>query len=397
MSLFASINAAITLTSCSLTQIVNAFAKPPDDHTVRITCSGTVVVNSTLTIPDGLIVNSTGRLVLEANGNFPVFSLVGSAYIGGLTLKGGKGVNGGCLTTQGVNSETNLTLWDMSFENCVASGVGGGVYVNKDVVAEFSRVNFWDCSAESGGGLGLSSEVLSVSCTDCDFRNNTASGVGGGAIFTTDTSVAFLRASFINNRAFGTNSSGGAVYNLQSSFSCQECMFRGNFAAGRAGALYTQGAARVSEPDIPGSVRLVDTYFLNNTGSQRGGVVFVCLHGEDEFTIQNGAFCDNQLTSPDGLSVGSSMHADCEGNIGVDSVSFSGNLPGGEQFAVTSGIFLMFFQFSEVDTENARVTCDAQQNLTNYPPTVAPTVSFVSEASSVALVVPLFVAPLMWF
>ena len=63
--------------------------------------------------------------------------------------------------------------------------------------------------------------------------------------------------------------------------------------------------------------------------------------------------------------MGTAVHAECNGLVGIDTVSFFGNEPGVNQFLATSAATLLFFQFSEIDTVNAQEYCEWQQNITS--------------------------------
>jgi predicted outer membrane repeat protein len=387
----------VIVSSCSAGLIRDAVLEPGDDKVVRVNCIGIVTVLATMNLLDGTAFEAD-RLTLVAGGDFPIFNIQGNASIQGVTFKNGRGTNGGCVTSTSPNrpiSPFNVTLSDLTFINCRASGIGGGLFIEKYTDATLTRLRFWECSAgDSGGGLGTATEGHSLSCDDCEFRNNTANGLGGGGMFVRDTAATFSRVTFINNTATG-NASGGAVYSLTSAFKCEDCLFLSNTAmAGRAGGVYADGATPTAALET-GLISLVNCHFLNNSGIQRGSAVFVCVKTTDQFTMLGGAVCDNRLNQLDSDFVGNGVHVDCTGKVGLDGVSFAGNLPRGENF-IANGPTLVFFQCADFDSELSREACDIQQNLTRDESTFAPTPGVLSAASMHTAAATLFLVPLLW-
>lgn len=186
----------------------------------------------------------------------------------------------------------SLKVIDCDFTNCNAinSGpdIGGGaVRCPGQKQAVFYNCNFIDCSGSNGGSINsLGSELWIIKC---DFKNSSATGLGGGAEvgesgqggiggavyidgISNNSSNAVLRieeSNFINSHS---NEHGGAVFiytyeNSGSKVLIKESTFSNNKingTTGFGGAFYSQN----------GELKVFSSTFNNNSSASMGGAIW---------------------------------------------------------------------------------------------------------------------------
>ncbi|MEN0061117.1 MAG: right-handed parallel beta-helix repeat-containing protein [Myxococcota bacterium] len=149
-------------------------------------------------------------------------------------------------------------------------------------------------TAEKGGLLELTSGALS--CSDCTFRNGTATQTGG-AIHSWGAEVTFRNAIFEDNRAQsgGALWSGGPAHSLltleRSTFERNEAEMTGKTFAGVGGAVAVYGA----------SAHIHRSFFRNNVASENGGAIDMTF--TDGSLIEDTHFEDNKAKTGGGLSL----------------------------------------------------------------------------------------------
>jgi predicted outer membrane repeat protein len=140
----------------------------------------------------------------------------------------------------------------------------------------YAEVNIRDCvfrenDAVSGGGAikfsGVAGEI-----SDCVFEQNSVPSVGeGGAVYVSDEcDLLFNRCSFAGGEAFRA----GAVY-LAGPSVFVSCLFRGNTAADRGGAIESSGE---------GAPQFEDCTFSDNAAYAGAGVLYCINYGTAALT-----------------------------------------------------------------------------------------------------------------
>ena len=119
-----------------------------------------------LTIRDGLIGNSTGGALRNAQGTLTVENSV-------ITTNQSNGSGGGVSHLGGT-----LTLRNTQITNNISQGLGGGLQAQGGTVTIDGNTRFTGNTANFGGGL--STGRADVSLTNVQVENNTAVGDGGG-------------------------------------------------------------------------------------------------------------------------------------------------------------------------------------------------------------------------
>lgn len=200
---------------------------------------------------------------------------------------------------------------------------GGAVACLYDAGPTFRYCDFIDCQAEQHGGALYVSDAA-ASARDCTFEDNSA-GLRGGAIFAYQNTwgLTLVHCTFVGNSAgrhggaicsdyfgasvsatrcsFHGNSSqylGGALSVHDGFADMTDCMFSGNYAAAKGGAV---------DSGLYGS--LVRCTFANNTAGQVGGALVLSSSAEalECTVVGNGA--------PQGGGVASQWGARIENSI----------------------------------------------------------------------------------
>ena len=329
----------------------------------------------------------TGDTQYGINGGGAVRVL--TIYDGHLVLKdidivnGSSSANGGGL----YNSSENLTLNQVTFSGNSAdssgggminfgfatilnstyagnraSNNGGGLYNAGDGVLTIIDTTFSTNSAENGAGM---INFGDLSLDTALFTANSATGSGGGLYTTGDNLVSISGSTYADNTAingagimnFGqtigskttlTNNRatqrGGGIYNTAGGeLDLSELTFLTNAATDGGGGLYNSGTLTLSSSKIQenesefggglfhigdsGSMTVIDTDFVVNTGSQAGGGIY----SSAALTITRSSFFGNNggtVLGPDNVGLGGGLYNDGAGVATVDNTTFSNNYAG---------------------------------------------------------------------
>jgi len=246
--------------------------------------------------------------------------------------------------------------------------------------------------ASAGGGI-FSGSSGTLTLENCQVKNNVA-GYGGG-IFTGSRSTTTITNSLftgndgsraintersggalatasggdltIKNSEFSDNKGrfGGAVNNLLGSMRIENSKFLRNVGSEVAGAVYVDGANSSGPQGLPGSVggniTISKSLFDGNTGGE-GGAAFLFGYGTDQMFLENSTFINNKAVSSkkgqggavyqgnSNLTVrnssfinnsatthGGGLWASSAGNLNILNSTFSGNKAG----VVGGGIVLV--------------------------------------------------------
>ncbi len=221
-------------------------------------------------------------------------------------------------------------------DNCVfvanSANQGGAIYIRKGSIT-ITQCQFTNNIGSSGGAVHGTTGSTCV-LDRCDFSGNSVTGIGssGGAIFNYQSSLNLSHCSFLNNRSA---SNGGAVGNAaDSTASFSECSFEGN------AAIYSGGA-------VSNSSNIADfdhCIFEKNSSSDHGGVVYghsssltfrncslvsnsapsggaVAAFGATQLTMENTRLRGNQATQDSGGALYSSTSS-----VNLTNCELAGNL-----------------------------------------------------------------------
>gem|GEM_PF-4493524 len=287
-----------------------------------------------LVIDKNIIIEGSGAwsTVLAADGNLNTSVIVvGSAHAPAVSLynfgiRGGHASgNGGAITNNG-----NLQLREMAVLNNTAVN-GGAIYVSAAAFLSLDRSTVSGNSATGSGGavynLGTSYSV------DSTIANNTADVNGGGG-YNGTAGIFRLSRSTINNNTADVN--GGGIYSLGSFFGENSTVY-GNIAmTGNGGGIYVGGGTATS-------TNMTIAYNIADSATGSGGGVYVVsgssytaintiiaynsvLGGEwNDLYAATGAVI-NISTSNDLIGYYNRVSGDYSFNYGVDSDLFNGGL-----------------------------------------------------------------------
>ena len=207
-----------------------------------------------------------------------------TAVLDGFTITGGN-ANGGYEHSRGggmYNFDNSPTVINCTFtEN--SAGDGGGIYNYDYSSPAVLNCTFSGNSAGYGGGM-YNYNYSGPTVVNCTFRENSANHGGGMYNFQhgdpTVTNCTFSR----NTVASDWQSSGGGMYNRDSSPTVTSCRFNGNSAGGGyysfGGGMYTYG----------GSARVTNCTFSGNSAGADGGGMY---NRNSNPTVTNCTFSGN--------------------------------------------------------------------------------------------------------
>ena len=223
--------------------------------------------NKTLTLSDGVAQTYNGGGVIYAIG---ANTTIKNSTFTNNTSNG----DGGAI--QVIDGGT-LTVCDCDFINNDTTGsFGGAIAQGKNTYVKVYSSYFDDndassCSGSIDGGSAVGcifknsnsangGAVRNVSCTDCEFYNNTAT-VSGGALY----------SGSVTNCYFEGNSAGQHGGAIAYPGQISNCVFVGNSTDGTGGAISMPAASWYSDSIL---ISVTNSYFENNSAATYGGAIF---------------------------------------------------------------------------------------------------------------------------
>ncbi|KAJ3162706.1 hypothetical protein HDU86_003679 [Geranomyces michiganensis] len=328
----------------------------PGNTDIRMT-GGPFTLASTdgpsVTVLDG---NHSSRLMQFLQGDRNI-------SVSGLTFANGQSPLGGCVNIVG---DASPTLENCIFTGCRSAitsnfdqqpGLGGGVFVGGEARPIFRSCEFFENSADVGGGSAAVIENSAAIFIDCYFHNDSAVLYGGSVVSDSAATPVFDNCTWIGNRSqYGgaldgggtsnttvfnsrlynnTAGTGAVIYHYQSChYNFHNCSFIGNWATGNSGVAALTAAA---------SGLFVDSYFAYNRAGGIGGVFYVEIHGD--LVVKNSHLEKNKALAGGGALAGrlggSAAVSDCliESNAAVGT-SGGFDLADQVQVTVTNTTFL---------------------------------------------------------
>ncbi len=293
-----------------------------DPNTVRLNALGTITLDPSLgslalsgsKVAESIVGSGASALTVQGGGaasNFSIFAINAgtTASLTGLTISGGRAVNGG-----GINNAGNLTLSNSILSGNSVSLNGGGLYNATTSTAAVSSTTFQNNSAvepdpiisgntttypprTSGGGIyNASNNATSVN--NSTFTGNSAD-FGGGIDNDSNASIMVGNSTFTGNSAdygggienYGTgtltiNSStfthnsaafgGGALHVSAGNVTVNGSTFASNSAVARGGAI---------DDVSTGMVTVNGSTMTGNSGGDSGGAIFTYLDSGGQFKL----------------------------------------------------------------------------------------------------------------
>jgi hypothetical protein len=187
--------------------LVEVIAAAAAGDTVTFSCSGTIVLNTTITQDKNLTLDGSGQTVTISGGNLVRVFYVNSGVtvtLKNLTIADGwvSGESGGGIANQG-----NLTITNsMISGNTANTGDGGGIVNHGSGTLTVANSTFSGNTADNGGGL---INIGTATVTNSTFSGNTANGGGINNAGTLHYANSILANSTggdcVNSGTIGTN------------------------------------------------------------------------------------------------------------------------------------------------------------------------------------------------
>jgi len=201
-----------------------------------------------------------------------------NAVLDGFTISAGNtedsGDGGGMY-----NSDTSLTLTNITFSGNTASNAGGGMYNANNSSPTLTNVTFSGNSATNSGG-GMYNSDSSPTLTNVTFSGNSATNSGGGMVNYNKSNSKLTNVTFSNNSA----TDGGGMFNESSS---NPTLINVTFSENSA----TSGGGMRNGASSPA---LTNVTFSNNTASSFGGGM--ANWSSSSPTLTNVTFTENSAT-----------------------------------------------------------------------------------------------------
>lgn len=219
----------------------------------------TVIQNVKSTTGSAIINQATGTLNLSGtlSGNTSTSSGAavkvsgGTLTVNGARFTGNVGTYGAAIYS---NKETaEIKIENATFENNIAqatsatNGYGGAISLTNISEAEITASQFtgnhssYTGTSDLGGGA-IYILTSSLTLTDCQFENNTATK-DGGAIHSRNSVLTATECTFIDNSAENGN---GEIYNKTNTVSLESCTFENDTVVNNGGKIIVSGDMQMS-------------------------------------------------------------------------------------------------------------------------------------------------------
>lgn len=235
----ASTTTTITISSCTEANLRSAIAAAPSGAIIKFSCSGTILLTSTLQITKDLTLDGNGQQVtLDGQNQVEVLDVGGVSFAlkdltiahgsngdygeatggGGLQNEGGTVsisnstfTNNSAFKRGGISNSGALTISSSTLiNNTDDPGAVGGGLISFDGTVSITNSTFAHNSGGAGGGIIIYAGTMSIN--DSTIKNNTALNTssleGGGGLFVWNTAVVTITNSTI---ASNTAPSGGGL------------------------------------------------------------------------------------------------------------------------------------------------------------------------------------------
>ncbi|QIZ69533.1 DUF4347 domain-containing protein [Oxynema aestuarii] len=283
------------------------------NSTIRLS-SGQLEINKNLIIDGanapGLTIsgNNASRVFdvkNDVNFNPVTFTLRNAIVADGKTTQNGEEGAGAGIRT---DNRTTLIVENSQFINNFANGEGGGAifggWRSKNTIANSrfegngSSGNGTSGKTERGGGAIAVKSESQTTVTDSEFTNN--QGTLGGAINTLLGGLTVETSIFLNNDSL---SNGGIGY---------------------GGAIYTDGASDLNDPDS-GTIAIRNSHFEGNTGQGQGGALFLYVYNPDRVVVENSTIVNNTvLEAANGDALGGGVRIG-NGDVRITNTTIANN------------------------------------------------------------------------
>ena len=221
------------------------------------------------------------------------------------TISGG----GGAIIAGGINAVTSLTNVAINNFN-IQIGNGGGISCSTSNINSLTLTNCDFNNNYAGGGGGAVSFNGNSTCviTNCKFTNNQTgplganTGGGGGALSTTGSgsggTYTVSNCTFTNNHVLNPTAQGGAVINTNGALTVSFCRFAGNTAVNPA---------------------------LGNTIAQTGGATVNTINSDNNWWGQNAPTANDNVVLAAGGSITCTKWLQLKTSVSANPICAGGN------------------------------------------------------------------------
>lgn len=225
-----------------------------------------------------LTIRSSGDATVRIFQNGANFTSADTTSITGITFTQSVGGN--------IVSFANLNVSNCTFINNI-SGVANGVAIHNAAATAVLNVNnsVFTGNSGAGGNGGAISNTGSATITDSTFSSNT---IGYGGAIGNDNALSVTNCTFTNNTVTDTSATGlggGAIYSVGGLVTITNSTFTGNAENGGSGG---GGAVR----NRAGTMNISGSTFANNLAARGGGAV----QGGGTTNISGSTFTGNKAT-----------------------------------------------------------------------------------------------------
>ena len=206
--------------------------------TIQFTCDETLILTSTIVIPEILTIDGNGHNVtISGNNSVGVFvvNAAVSAELSDLTIANGQAGSGG-----GIENLGSLTVDNCTIISNTVSNLGGGIY-NTGQLTTFGTTISGN-QALVGAGVYNNGGVVLLDVTT--LASNTASGYGAGVYNINNGTLTVQSSTVTGNSANAAATFGGGINNTSGSATIDESTIANNSANGHnalGGGIYNNG------------------------------------------------------------------------------------------------------------------------------------------------------------
>lgn len=235
----------------------------------------------------------------------------------------------------------NLTVADGKTTAPDKDGAGAGIRAGQDSTLVVQNTNFINNTAGGlGGGAIYSGYRSNATITNSKFDGNDASRAlrdafgqlsehaGGAILIWSESNLTVKGSDFTNNK--GVN--GGAINNLLSNLTIEKSTFKNNDSTpgsssnkGYGGAIYTDGASN-RDGFTSGTIKISKSTFEGNKGAGQGGGLFLFAYPPDKIEIDKTKIIGNEVISnSSGDSLGGGLRAGNSSELTITNTTFANN------------------------------------------------------------------------
>ena len=224
--------------------------------------------------------------------------------IRGITMTGGKSMNGGCISLDGVH---RARVENSRFLGCSADNSGGAVYISKSTNIVLKNIEFVGNTASRYGGAVRASSSENIIVESCKFERNLASSGGAISIIPSDFDEITLAEEGVEKKTIS-----------RQKLSISNSQFIGNGATMLTSAItFNDGGALFL---YEANVIITTSSLIQQHAKRYGGGLFAEL---SKVNIQNSTFDQNEID--EGARGGGGALACLSSDIELRSVDITNN------------------------------------------------------------------------